>query len=272
MAGGSCVNLLRRPRWLRRLGGAGLVVVLVAGVSCSRNKAATESTTELCDQFASMPISDRYVIRNNRFGGQGGWQCIDVSSTGFSISQLAGIDPSGRPIGYPSAFYGCSYDSCSPDSALPKRLSEVRDAGVRVSFSYVDRGSWDAVSIIDLDPVRASTGDQQTEIIIYFNQRGLPPAEPDQVRPDTMVAGRTWQVREIKAAGDRESLVSYVSPDPITDFRFNAVDFINDVRRRNLVKDDWYLNNIQAGFECRSGCIDLAVTSFEAAVNQPLPP
>lgn len=218
-----------------------------------------------------MQIGGRYTVRNNRFGDQGGWQCIDVGGTGFSVSQVAGVDPSGRPIGYPSAFYGCSYDLCSPDSELPKRLNEVRSAEVYVSFSYVDRGSWDAVSIIDLDPVRASSGDQKTEIMIYFNERGLPPATPEQVRPDVTVAGRTWQVRQIEAPADKESLVSYVSPEPITEFRFNAVDFINDVRMRNLVRDDWYLNNIQTGFQCRSGCIDLGVKAFDVYVNKPLP-
>lgn len=255
---------------LLKLGCAGAAVVLFAISGCSDNKAKTEAGTEVCEQFGSMQVSGRYVIRNNRFGDQGGWQCIDVTSKGFSISQLAGVDPSGRPVGYPSAFYGCSYDSCSPDSALPKRVSEVRDATVRVSFSYVDRGSWDAVSILDLDPVRGSNGDQKTEIIIYLGNRGHPPATPDQVRGEMGIAGHKWEVRQISPAPGA-SLLAFLSAEPITDFQFNAMDFINDARKRNLVNDDWYLNNIQAGFECRSGCIDLALNSFAVAVNEPLP-
>lgn len=245
-----------------------VATLLLAAVSCSGKPAATKSSGEICDQFGFAQVADRYVVRNNRFGEQGGWQCVTPNGTGFAITQLAGVDPSGRAIGFPSVLFGCSYDLCSPDKQLPKRVNEIHNATAQVRYKYVDRGSWDAVAIMDLDPVVASSLDPKTEIIIYPSTRGLPAPKPEDVRPDITLSGHVWQVRQLGGAEvNGANQVAYTSATPIVDLEINIVDFINDARSRNLIKDDWYLNSLQAGFQCRSGCLDLAVASFSTTLN-----
>ena len=84
---------------------------------------------------------------------------------------------------------------------------------------------------------------------------------------EATIGGRSWEVWHNTWQPGAGNMIIYAAPSPINAWNFSVLDFTNDVRSRGGITDAWYLDSIQAGFECSSGCVGLAVNSFSAAVN-----
>jgi len=239
-----------------------LTSCLVVGAITVPTGSATADTT-ICQQYGSTTIQGRYVVQNNRWGTSA-TQCINVTSTGFQITQQQGSAPTnGAPLSYPSAFLGCHYTNCSPGSTLPMQVSRIRSATSSINYRYVG-GTYNASYDIWLDPTPKTNGVNQMEIMIWFNRQG--PIQPiGSVVGTANVGGRTWQVWRGNNGGN--NVISYVAPSAITSWSFSVLDFVNDVRNRGAITNSWYLTSIQAGFEPWQGGVGLAVDNFSAAVS-----
>jgi hypothetical protein len=251
-------------RRVHRFGVASLVIACVSVVVGGSGSAGADN--QICDQFGWTTIEGSYVVQNNRFGSSSATQCINVTDTGFAITQLRPDPSSVHPLGYPSVYLGCHWGNCSPGSSLPMQVSQISSATSSISYSYVDGGNWDASYDIFLDPTPKRTGTQQMEIMIWFNRSGpgKPGASPVG---ETTVGGRNWEVDQNRGGPGAPGLIVYIAPSPISAWSFSMLDFINDVRSRSPITDAWYLTSIQAGFETVSGGVGLAVNSFSAAVK-----
>ncbi|MFE9958029.1 cellulose binding domain-containing protein [Micromonospora sp. NPDC005299] len=251
---------MKRP--LRALAAAGLlaagsIVAVALGGSASAD-------TQICEQYGSTTIGGKYVVQNNRWGTSA-QQCINVTSTGFSISRQDGVgSTSGAPVSYPSIFVGCHYTNCSPGTNLPIQVKSISSAPSSINYTYVSGAVYDAAYDIWLDPTPKKDGVSQMEIMIWFNRQG--PIQPiGSVVGTASVAGRTWEVW--RGSNGSNNVISYVAPSPITSMSFDAMAFINDTRSRGAITNDWYLTSIQAGFEPWQGGVGLAVNSFSQSVN-----
>ena len=233
-----------------------LVAVAVAGEA--------HADTRICDQYGSTTVGGRYVVMNNRWGTSAE-QCINVTSSGFSITSQQGTgNTSGAPVSYPAVYYGCHYTNCSPGTVLPLRVSEISSATSSVDFTYVSGATYDAAYDIWLDPSPRTDGVNAQEILIWFNRQGnIQPI--GSVVGTTTIGGRSWQVWQ--GSNGSNAVISYVAAAPITSWSFSVLDFITDVRNRGAITNSWYLTSIQAGFEPWIGGAGLAVNSFSAAVN-----
>ncbi len=225
--------------------------------------APANADVTICQQYGSTTIQGRYVVQNNRWGSSA-TQCINVTSSGFQITQQQGSAPTnGAPLSYPSAFLGCHYNNCSPGSTLPMQVSRIRNASSSINYRYVG-GTYNASYDIWLDPTPKTNGVNQMEIMIWFNRQG--PIQPiGNVVGNTTVGGRTWQVWQ--GSNGANNVISYVAPSAITSWSFNVLDFVNDVRNRGAITNSWYLTSIQAGFEPWQGGVGLAVDNFSASVS-----
>jgi hypothetical protein len=252
---------MRRVRILRA--GAAAAVLAAAGVAVAVVSTPAQADTRICDQFGSTTIQGRYVVQNNRWGTSAE-QCINVTATGFSIASQQGSAPTnGAPVSYPSVFYGCHYTNCSPGTNLPMRLSQIGSVTSSISYQYVS-GIYDASYDIWLDPTPKTDGVNQMEVMIWFNRQGS--IQPiGSVVGTTTIGGRSWQVW--RGSNGSNNVISYVAPSAISSWSFSVLDFLNDVRGRGAITNDWYLTSIQAGFEPWQGGVGLAVTNFSAAVN-----
>jgi glycosyl hydrolase family 12 len=237
-------------------------VLLVAGTIVASAGQAQADTT-ICDQYGSTTIQGRYVVQNNRWGTSA-TQCLNVTSSGFRITQQQGSAPTnGAPVSYPSVFLGCHYTNCSPGSTLPMQVSRIRNASSSISYQYTG-GTYDAAYDIWLDPTPKTNGVNQMEIMIWFNRQG--PIQPiGGVVGNTNIGGRSWQVWRGNNGGN--NVISYVAPSPVQSWSFSVLDFINDVRNRGAITTSWYLTSIQAGFEPWQGGAGLAVNNFSASVS-----
>jgi hypothetical protein len=223
-----------------------------------------QADTQICDQFGSTTVGGRYVVMNNRWGTSA-QQCINVTSTGFSIASQQGTgSTSGAPVSYPAIYYGCHYTNCSPGTNLPMRLSSISSATSSISYNFVSGATYDAAYDIWLDPTPKTDGVNQMEIMIWFNRQGS--IQPiGSVVGNATLAGRTWQVWQ--GSNGSNNVISYVAPSPVASASFSVLDFLNDVKNRGAITSSWYLTSIQAGFEPWIGGAGLAVTNFSASVN-----
>jgi Glycosyl hydrolase family 12/Cellulose binding domain len=220
--------------------------------------------TQICDQYGTTTIGGRYVVMNNRWGTSA-QQCINVTSTGFSITSQQGTgSTSGAPVSYPAVYLGCHYTNCSPGTNLPIQVSAISSATSSISYQYVSGATYDAAYDIWLDPSPKRDGVNQQEIMIWFNRQGS--IQPiGSVVGNAAIGGRTWEVW--RGSNGSNAVISYVAPSPISSWSFSVLDFINDVKNRGAITSSWYLTSIQAGFEPWIGGAGLAVTAFSAAVN-----
>ncbi|WP_433296436.1 GH12 family glycosyl hydrolase domain-containing protein [Actinoplanes sp. CA-030573] len=238
------------------LAGAAVTAFAVAGPAVA--------DTQICDQYGSTTIGGRYVVMNNRWGTSA-QQCINVTSTGFTIQTQQGTgSTSGAPVSYPAVYYGCHYTNCSPGTNLPIQVSAISSATSSINYQYVSGATYDAAYDIWLDPSPKKDGVNQQEIMIWFNRQGS--IQPiGSVVGNATIGGRTWQVWQ--GSNGSNAVVSYVAPSPITSWSFSVLDFINDVKNRGAITSSWYLTSIQAGFEPWIGGAGLGVSNFSATVN-----
>ncbi|MCW3844359.1 cellulose binding domain-containing protein [Micromonospora yasonensis] len=251
---------MKRP--LRAIAAAGLlaagsIVAVILGGTASAD-------TQICDQYGSTTIGGKYVVQNNRWGTSA-QQCINVTSTGFSITRQDGVgNTSGAPVSYPSIFVGCHYTNCSPGTNLPVQVKNISNAPSSISYNYVSGAIYDAAYDIWLDPTPKKDGVNQMEIMIWFNRQGSIQPIGSPVG-NASIAGRTWEVW--RGSNGSNNVISYVASSAISSLSFDVLAFINDTRNRGAITSDWYLTSIQAGFEPWQGGVGLAVNSFSQDVN-----
>ncbi|MFF7096161.1 cellulose binding domain-containing protein [Streptomyces rubradiris] len=249
-------------------GASGLVGALLAALAALAalltTAPAARADTAICEQYGSTTIQGRYVVQNNRWGTSE-TQCINVTDSGFRITQADGSVPTnGAPKSYPSVFNGCHYTNCSPGTSLPAQLGTISSAPTSISYSYVSNAVYDAAYDIWLDPTPRTDGVSRTEIMVWFNKVG--PIQPvgSQVGTAT-VAGRQWQVWS--GNNGSNDVLSFVAPSAITSWSFDVMDFVRQAVARGLAQNNWYLTSVQAGFEPWQNGAGLAVNSFSSTVN-----
>ncbi|WP_125775190.1 GH12 family glycosyl hydrolase domain-containing protein [Antribacter gilvus] len=254
----------RRPARLVTAFAAALAT-LAAAFAAAVVTAAPASAATICEQYGTV-VAGNYVIQNNRWGTTA-TQCINTTSSGFSITQQDGVgSTSGAPVSYPSIFLGCHYSNCSPGSPLPKQISTIGTAPSSISYTYPGSGTYNASYDIWLNADTNVSGVQDTEIMIWFNKQGS--IQPIGSRTgSTSIAGRTWEVWTGNNGGN--NVVSYISGSPIGSLSFDVMDFVDDTLTRGSQYGNasWYLTSVQAGFEPWIGGVGLTVNSFSASVT-----
>ncbi|WP_333769164.1 GH12 family glycosyl hydrolase domain-containing protein [Streptomyces sp. IBSBF 2435] len=238
--------------------------VAVAGLLTLTTAPAAHADTQICTQYGSTTIQGRYVVQNNRWGTSQA-QCINVTGTGFQVTQADGSVPTnGGPKSYPSVYYGCHYTNCSPGTALPAQLSAIGSAPTSISYTYVGNAVYDAAYDIWLDPTPRKDGVNKTEIMVWFNHVGSVQPVGSKVATAS-VAGRSWDVWTGNNGGN--DVISFVAPSAIDSWSFDVKAFANEAINRGLAQSSWYLTSVQAGFEPWQNGAGLAVTSFSSTVN-----
>src|SRR5689334_20360 len=242
-------------RAIRAAAAAG--VLAAAAIATAIVTSPAHADTQICEQYGSTTIQGRYVVQNNRWGTSA-QQCINVTSTGFSITTQQGTgSTSGAPVSYPSVFYGCHYTNCSPGTNLPMQLSQISSATSSISYNYVSNAIYDASYDIWLDPTPKKDGVNQQEVMIWLNRVGSIQPIGSPVA-NVNIAGHSWQVWT--GSNGSNQVVSYVSTSgAIQSMSFSVLDFLNDVKGRTSVTNSWYLTSIQAGFEPWQNGVGLAV-------------
>src|ERR1035437_4755805 len=226
---------------------------------------AFAATGQMCDKWGST-TQGNYVVMNNRWGTDA-TQCINVTSSGFQITQQDGTSStSGAPVSYPAIYLGCHYTVCSPNSPLPMQISQISSAPSSTTEPYPGSGTYDAAYDIWLNDTTDVSKVQKTKIMIWMSHAGSVQPIGSQTG-SVSLAGYSWAVWT--GNNGSNNVVSYALGSGISSFSFNVMDFVNDTLSRGSQygNSSWYLSSVQDGFEPWSGGVGLAVSNFSASVS-----
>jgi hypothetical protein len=255
---------------MRRLPAFAAAAVLALGGALAAVTAATSAhaDTQICTQFGSTTIAGgKYVVQNNNWGDTT-TQCINVTSTGFSIASASHNKPqNGAPGSYPSVYAGCHYANCSTGSGLPLAVSsgQFGTISTSVDMSYPSNGSiFDAAYDIWFDPTPRTDGQNTgAELMIWLNHTGS--VQPVGSRVATVnLAGGTW---DVWFGNIGWNVVSYVRQTTTNSISFNVSTFWNDLVGRGYGQNSWFITSVQAGFEPWVNGTGLAVNNFSYNIS-----
>jgi hypothetical protein len=239
-----------------------------AGIAALATAGTAQADTQICDQFGSTTINGgKYVVMNNNWGDTT-QQCINVTSTGFSITSAShNKAQNGAPGAYPAVYAGCHYANCSTGSGLPMQTSnsQFNSIATSVSMSYPNNGSiFDASYDIWFDPTPRTDGQNTgAELMIWLNHTGS--VQPVGSKVGTAnLAGGTWDVWEGNSGWN---VISYVRQSTTNSASFNVSTFWDDVVSRGFGQRAWYMTSVQAGFEPWVNGTGLAVNNFSYSVG-----
>jgi hypothetical protein len=222
----------------------------------------------LCNQRASLPIADAYAIKNDNFMGVP--QCLSAPSAeqpSFEVAVSKANSRGVEPLSYPEIFVGCTWGLCSPDSPLPARLDTLRDPRTTWVTSQRAGGIWNAAYDLWFDKYPMHNGQATgAELMIWLNSKGTASSAgwPIVKLDDTRWYLVTWVT---KGHGKRWRYISFRKVDPTWQVRHLELDpFFAVAERNGWIKPDWYLLNVEAGFEIWQGGRGLTTRSFSTSV------
>ena len=247
---------------------AAAVLAVATGVGVAVAGAAPATAAELCEQYGTATVRDRYVVQNNRWGADTA-QCLSVTASGFRVTRADHAKATnGPPASYPSIYYGWHYGHASPGTVLPLPVTDPAVAALRtsVSYTFVSGATYDAAYDIWLDPTPRTDGQNTgAEIMVWSNRQGSIQPIGTQVGTVTLL-GTTWEVW----FGDVGwNVVSYVRSTPAPTLSFGVMTFVDDAVARGHAQRSWYLTSLQAGFEPWIGGAGLGVDDFSVTTDVP---
>jgi len=252
--------------------GAIVLLAVPAGRASGSLARPAPHTTSICRPLGWAPVSTpgggRYIVRNDNYGGRA--ECL--SNTGlrpdFTVTSSAARSHGPEPDAYPDVFYGCSWGLCTGGSALPAQVRRVGQA--RVSWFTAGRasGRWNAALDIWFGRHRSAYRAQATgaELMIWLNTRDFPPPRGRRLTVDH----RRWYLYHWVARldGKRWNYVQVRAVHPVTSVSgLNLLPIIARVEGMGLIRPDWWLLNVESGFEIWTGGTGLATRSFAADVR-----
>lgn len=204
-----------------------------------------------------------YEVNNNNFAGKPECLTGERGTPGFRVS-VSGASLTDDSDAYPDIFVGCSWGSCSPHSWLPDKLAAVGDPKTTFESGEKASGIWGAGYDMFFDPRPIRNGQAQTESMIWLNAQGTynPAGEG---WPSVRIDGALWWVLTWETSDSKNHwrYVQFRRETPVSGVRNLALGpFIAYLTREGWVTPDWYLLNVEAGFEIWSGGTGLRVTRF----------
>jgi chitodextrinase len=254
-----------KSRLLRVIAAVVAATGTVLAVTAVTGRAGAD--TQICDKFGSTTIAGgKYVVQNNNWGDDT-QQCINVTTTGFSVTQAShNKAQNGAPGSYPSVYAGCHYANCSTGSGLPLQASSSQFGTVQTSvgMTYPGSGVYDASYDIWFDPTPRTDGQNTgAEVMIWLNHTGS--VQPVGSRQATVsLAGGTW---DVWFGNSGWNVISYVRTSATGSISFPVSTFYNDAVSRGYAQRSWYLTSVQAGFEPWVGGTGLGVGNFSYSIG-----
>ena len=220
--------------------------------------------TRVCEKFRSAPVQGgRFEVQNNAWGADTP-QCTTAFDTGFSV-QASHRKDSG-PAAYPSIVWGCNHGTCTRDTPFPRPVADLGDIRSSWSVTVPTSGRFNASYDVWFDPQPRRDGDNTGAELMIWTMRvgGIDPI--GSMRGTTTIAGAAWDV--YTGSNGQLPVISYVRRQPTRQvLDLPITEFVTDAQRQGVVRREWYLTNLQAGFEPWIGGNGLSTDAFNATRN-----
>ncbi|HEY1705853.1 MAG TPA: hypothetical protein VGG75_39730 [Trebonia sp.] len=252
-------------------------LLLVSGgvaASVSGGASAQAATTSLCDSQTASVGSGSYIVQNNEYNSSKS-ECVTTNGSADLTVANSSIDnaPGGPPGAYPSIFQGCHWGDCSSGglSSDPVKVSDLSSDAVTTSWSTAQPGgssnAYDVAYDIWINRTRTTSGQPNgTEIMVWLNHDGDVQPFGSEVGKDVTIDGNEYDVWE----GSQSSwdTVTYEMVKGTTSVsNLNVSDLAENSVSRGYTGSDWYLIDVEAGFELWQGGAGLATNSFSVTTT-----
>jgi hypothetical protein len=220
---------------------------------------------ELCDPNATDVMDGEYHVSNNTWGdGAGcGEQClnVDIDTSMFEVSLSTHDDP--EVCSYPFIFKGCHWGHCtSKDNPFPENINEIASAPFTwvISTEGVS-GTWNSAFEAWFDST-GSGSNYNGELMIWINYGGG--AGPGGSKVGTVtIGGYDW---DVYFAAWWVNYIAYKIKTVTDSVSLDLRIFIQDAINRGYLEEDWYIHNMEAGFEIWRGGQGLKTHSYSASI------
>ncbi len=257
---------------------AGLLATAVpapagAGTAAGRATAGTAPAgrvSSLCRRYQHFAVATaqgaHFVVKNDNYGGQQECLAVRGGRPNFTVTQSGLPTWHAKPQAYPFILRGCSWGTCSsPDSDLPKRVSALRRPVATWYTTQVPKGEWDAAFDTWFGTQPMSTGQADgAEMMIWLSARRI------KVPPRTRILHIDhvrWYLLHWPAChgGTCWNYIQFRRVWPVLRVRrLHLLPFIHRAEQRGLIRQAWWLENIEAGFELWQGGTGLGTGWFWA--------
>ncbi len=249
----------------------GVVAAIIGG-------SAHAATTSLCQSQTASVGGGTYIDQNNEWNSSAA-ECISTDGNAdFTVANSSiSNSTSGAPGGYPSVYQGCHWGNCSSGglTSSPIEVSNLTTGKVTTSWSTTQPGGsndYDVAYDIWYNQTPTTSGQPNgTELMVWLNHNG--PIQPfgSVVASNVSLGGHTYNIWEGQMA--TWDTVSYVMTSPTTSVsNLDVGTLTQDMVNRGYTKSNWFLIDVEAGFELWQGGAGLATNSFSVNINGNPPP
>ena len=211
-------------------------------------------------------MGGEYEVANNVWGATTAQTlAVDTSSTYFKV--ILSAHNSASVAAYPFIWKGSHWgNATTKNNPMPKMLKEIGTAPFSWSIDTTGvAGTWDAAFECWIDDVPASTS-YVGELMIWINYGGG--AGPAGGKVATVnIGGHTWDVYFYLMGSPSWNYIAYKITSPVDSVSLDLKDFLHDALTRGYLKTEWYLANMEAGFEIWRNGQGLTTKSYSADVT-----
>jgi hypothetical protein len=271
------VHMIRHRRYagilllrsVRAVAGAVAAGALLAAVLPAAQPASASSSQTLCRRYQHVAVQDghggHFWVRNDFWGTTGMCMASSGDKSNFTVVATRANRIHGQVMAYPYIFSGCSWGICTPGSGLPARASTLRDPESTWRTTAKVGGIWDASYDLWFDRNRMTNGQARgAELMIWINSSNIAPFTKRTVWIDHVAWYiDSWRTKHSGMPSWRYIQFRRVHPvSQVTNLRLGP--FIRRAERLGYVQRQWWLLNIEAGFELTKGGAGLKTTYFTA--------
>ncbi|MFZ5890469.1 MAG: GH12 family glycosyl hydrolase domain-containing protein [Myxococcota bacterium] len=212
-----------------------------------------------------------YFFMANGWGPGFQSQSVEFTGTAFTVTSMQGKQGSNyEPASYPTVFCGAYSDSKSGECGLPNTLAAIQT--LRTGWRWKPNGNtgqYNAAYDIWLSNTNATSGLSAYLMVWLRDPPGQQPAGRLQTSNVTVSgAPSTWNLW-VGNVGN-VPYVAYVRPEgsDLLEAEFDVMDFVRDVRMRNISLPGSQIVSVAVGFEIWNGPItNLVSEDFYVDVN-----
>ena len=191
-------------------------------------------------------------------------ECATINGVGFTITSANFANATnGSPAAYTSVFRGCHWGTCTSSNPFPIQESNIASATTSASLTQPSGYNNDAAYDIWFNQTSTTSGQPNgAEVMIWLNHQGsIQPfgsltgtATIDGAQYDVWTGNQSWKI------------VSYVATSPVTSVsNLNLLPFFEDAVSRGSLETNWWLIDVEFGFEIWTGGKGLAVSNVSVS-------
>lgn len=221
----------------------------------------------LTGQWETLDVLDgEYRIHNNVWGATTAQEVTAFTNESYFEVTLSEHDQGGVAA-YPFILKGTHWGAGgTTNSGFPIQISDVESAPFSWSIDTQGvGGTWNA-AFESWFSTTGGTAPDAAELMIWIDYNGG--AFPGgSWAGNVTIGGLQWGVYHASPWATWEHYIAYRLLTPTDEVNLDLKDFMDDSLARDFLESDWYLDNMEAGFEIWSDGEGLTTNSFSGEVT-----